>query len=81
MNYNFDSGINELASVELEYSLGNVNIHIQRSLFKDEIQELIINDKNIENADNKDYKQIICQYSGLTDFDDFGKIVSEFLFF
>ena len=81
MNYNFDGGLNEAASVTLEYSLGSNTLIIQRSLYNDEIQKLIVNYKEVKQRAESDYQNIVNKYSGLTDFEDFRKIISEFLFF
>ncbi|RHM67525.1 ATP-binding protein, partial [Hungatella hathewayi] len=66
MNYNFDGGLNEAASVTLEYSLGSNTLIIQRSLYNDEIQKLIVNYKEVKQRAESDYQNIVNKYSGQT---------------
>lgn len=76
-----DSEMNELSEVCLEYYLGNVKIEVTRSLMKNHIGSLKINDENVDIPTEELYQLNIEKYSKISQFSDFELLIREFLFF
>lgn len=73
--------INILAKATLEYYLGKTKILITRSLIENSIEELCIDDREIDQPNDDDYKEIVEKYSKISQFQDFELLVREFMFF
>ena len=76
-----DSEMNSLAEVCLEYFLGNVKIEVTRSLIKNKITFLKINNEDIEEPSEDIYQDRIEKHSNISCFEDFELLIREFLFF
>lgn len=76
-----DSEMNSLSEVCLEYYLGKVKIEVTRSLIKNQICSLKIDNENIENPSENIYQVNIEKYSNISQFNDFELLIREFLFF
>lgn len=72
---------NEDAEAFLDFYIKDTSIRIGRSLIRDEITYFEIDKKIHENFTNEEYRKLITQITGITDFDDFEKIIRNFLFF
>ncbi|MGB4661116.1 MAG: hypothetical protein WBI07_18235 [Mobilitalea sp.] len=76
-----DSEMNSISEICLEFYLGKVKIEVARSLIKNQLCSLKINDKNIENPNDDIYQENIEKYSNISQFNDFELLIREFLFF
>ncbi|MFV0239888.1 MAG: AAA family ATPase [Lacrimispora sphenoides] len=81
MNYRFDKELNEKACVRLTFSIGENNIAIERSLFKNNIESLVVNCEEFPSLSEEKYQELVCDYSGIHVFREFEKIIREFLIF
>jgi DNA repair exonuclease SbcCD ATPase subunit len=76
-----DAQENSSAEVTLYYYLGKTKVAITRSLMSNKITYLSINDKEIEEVNEKSYQSLVENYSKISQFQDFELLVREFLFF
>ncbi|NFI41184.1 chromosome partitioning protein ParA [Clostridium botulinum] len=81
INNNYEEEFNSKASVTLIFKLDTTIIQITRSLIKNEILLLKIDDKVFEDTSFEAYGNIICRYSNIPFFKDFELIIREFLLF
>lgn len=81
INNDEEDTINISAKATLEYYLGKTKILITRSLIENSIEELCIDDREIVQPNDDDYKEIVEKYSKISQFQDFELLVREFMFF
>lgn len=81
INNTIDELQNMSAQVTLEYYLGKTKILVTRSLIKNIIESLWINEEEIIQPTESIYQQLVETYSKISQFQDFELLIREFLFF
>lgn len=81
INNTIDEIENMAAQVTLEYYLGETKILITRSLIKNTIESLVVNEEEIDQPTDFIYQDLVEKYSKISQFRDFELLVREFLFF
>jgi|GEM_PF-2672702 len=72
---------NEEAEAYLSFTINDINIKIGRSLIENEIVLFQVNGINKDKISNNEYEDYITNVSGINSFEDFEKIIRNFLFF
>lgn len=81
INNTIDELQNMSAQVTLEYYLGKTKILVTRSLIKNIIESLWINEEEINQPTESIYQRLVETYSKISQFQDFELLIREFLFF
>lgn len=81
INNTVDEFINMSSQATLEYYLGKTKILVTRSLMKNTIEKICVDDKDIDQPNESDYQEIVERYSKISQFQDFELLVREFMFF
>lgn len=81
INNTIDELQNMSAQVTLEYYLGKTKILVTRSLIKNIIESLWINEEEIIQPTESIYQRLVETYSKISQFQDFELLIREFLFF